>query len=158
MQPVFVVDVAEMAVAAGKETGNAVQDTVGPEIYTFEELVQLIAGKIGSRARIFHLRPGLALFLSQLVGRAVHDVVLTQEEVQGIMEGLLVSEHKPTGRTRLSEWMNRHAHLLGMHSPQSCGDITSRICKWIEHLRGKREAGKIPFALLSVGFHPETNV
>ncbi|MGO8816778.1 MAG: SDR family oxidoreductase [Terriglobia bacterium] len=115
LQPVFVVDVAEMAVAAGKETGNAVQDTVGPEIYTFEELVQLIAGKIGSRARIFHLRPGLALFLSQLVGRAVHDVVLTQEEVQGLMEGLLVSEHKPTGRTRLSEWMNRHAHLLGMH-------------------------------------------
>ena len=114
LQPVFVVDVAEMAVAAGKESGNLVLDAVGPEIYTFKEMVQLIAGKIGSRARILHLRPGLALFLSQLVGRAVHDVVLTREEVLGLMAGLLVSTHQPTGRTRLSEWMNRHAHLLGM--------------------------------------------
>jgi uncharacterized protein YbjT (DUF2867 family) len=115
LQPVFVVDVAEMAVAAGVERGNTVVDAVGPEIYTFRELVQLIAGKICNHAWILHVRPGLAVFLSQLVGRAVHDVVLTQEEVQGLMAGLLVSEHKPTGRTRLSEWMNRHAHLLGMH-------------------------------------------
>jgi len=114
LQPVFVVDVAEMAVAAGKDTGNIVLDAVGPEIYTFQELVQLVAGKVGSRARILHLRPACALFLSRLVGHAVHDVVLTQEEVVGLMAGLLVSAHQPTGRTRLSEWMNRHAHLLGV--------------------------------------------
>ena len=67
-------------------------DAVGPEIYTFQELVQLIAGKVGSRARIVHLPPALALFLSCLVGRAVHDVVLTHEEVKGLMGGLLVSK------------------------------------------------------------------
>jgi NADH dehydrogenase len=114
LQPVFVIDIAEMAVAAGKETQNLVVDAVGPEIYTFQELVTLIARKVGSRARIVHLRPAVALFLSRLVGRAVHDVVLTQEEVEGLMAGLLVSQAPPTGRTRLSEWASRHAHLLGM--------------------------------------------
>jgi NADH dehydrogenase len=114
LQPVFVVDVAEMAVAAGKENGNRVVDAVGPEIYTFNELVNLIAGKVGSRARIVHLPPSVALFLSRLVGRVLRDVLLTKEEVEGLMAGLLVSQAQPTGRTRLSEWASRHAHLLGM--------------------------------------------
>jgi NADH dehydrogenase len=77
LQPVYVVDVAEMAAALGKETGNRVMDAAGPEMYTFQELVQLIAGKVGSRAKILHMRPALALFLARLVGRVVHDVVLT---------------------------------------------------------------------------------
>ena len=114
LQPVFVVDVAEMAVAAGKENGNRVVDAVGPEIYTFNELVKLIAGKVGSRARIVHLPPSVALFLSRLVGRVLRDVLLTKEEVEGLMAGLLVSQAQPTGRTRLSEWASRHAHLLGL--------------------------------------------
>jgi NADH dehydrogenase len=115
LQPVFVVDVAEMAVAAGRETGNLVMDAVGPEIFTFQGLVELIAAQVGSRAKILHVPPALALLLSRLVGRAVRDVVLTKEEVQGLMAGLLVSKDPPTGRTRLSEWANRHAHLLGRH-------------------------------------------
>ena len=113
LQPVFVVDVAELAVAAGRESGNQVMDAVGPETFTFEELVELIAHQVGSRARIVHTPPGVALALSSLVGRAVHDVVLTREEVKGLMAGLLISPDAPTGRTRLSDWLARHAHLLG---------------------------------------------
>jgi NADH dehydrogenase len=162
IQPIYVVDLAEMAVAAGRATGilpvpehgqdghgtmrvtgrttgilpvlghgqdghgtthdtsnpmqetpNIVLDAVGPEIYTFEELVRLIAGKVGSRARIVHTPPWVALLLSRLVGIAVRDVVLTQDEMKGLMAGLLVSKSAPTGRTRLSEWASRHAHLLG---------------------------------------------
>jgi NADH dehydrogenase len=113
LQPVFVLDVAEMAVGAAKAAGNVIADAVGPETYTFEGLVRLLAQSLRSRARLVHVRPGLALFLSSLVGRAVHDVVLTQEEVKGLMAGLLVSENPPAGTTRLSEWVSRHAHLLG---------------------------------------------
>jgi len=115
LQPVYVVDMAEMAVTAGRGSGNTVSDAVGPEIYTFQELVGLIADRVGSHAKVVHVRPGLALFLSQMVGRVVHDVVLTKEEVAGLMAGLLVSRNPPTGRTRLSEWASRHAHLLGRH-------------------------------------------
>ena len=96
-----------------QETPNIVLDAVGPETYTFEELVRLIAAEVGSRARIVHMPPSVALWLSRLVGIAVQDVVLTRDEVKGLMAGLLVSKSAPTGRTRLSEWLGRHAHPLG---------------------------------------------
>lgn len=115
LQPVYVVDVAEMAVAAGQQSGNVVTDAVGPETYTFDALVRLIAERVGSHARIVRLPPSLALAMLRLVGRAVRDVVLTKEEVEGLMAGLLVSDREPAGRTRLSEWISRHAHLLGRH-------------------------------------------
>jgi len=113
LQPVYVVDVAEMMVTAGQQTENSVVDAVGPEIYTFGKLVRLIAERVGSHAKIIHLPPSVSLFLTRLVGLAVHDVVLTREEVHGLMAGLLVSKNEPTGRTRFSDWANRHAHLLG---------------------------------------------
>ena len=113
VQPVYVVDLAEMAVTAGMERGSKVTDAVGPEIYTFKELVQLLATRVGSHARIVRLLPCMTLFLSKLVGKAVHDVVLTEDEMNGLMAGLLVSKEPPTGWTRLSAWTERHAHLLG---------------------------------------------
>ncbi|MFQ5792560.1 MAG: SDR family oxidoreductase, partial [Acidobacteriota bacterium] len=113
LQPVFVEDVAEIAVSAALEDSNVVIDAVGPETYTFDELVRLIAEKIHSRAKIIHLRPGVALFLLRLLGYVVNDVVLTRDEVEGLMSNLLVSESPPTGQTRLSDWLNRNADSVG---------------------------------------------
>jgi len=76
-------------------------------------LVELIRAKVASRARILDMPPSLALLLSDLVGWVVDDTVLTKEEVEGLMAGLLVSASAPTVRTRLSDWADRHAHLLG---------------------------------------------
>lgn len=113
LQPVFVEDVAEIAVSAGHQDDNVIIDAVGPETYTFDELVQLIAEKTHSRAKIIHLRPGLALFLSRLIGYVVKDVVLTRDEVEGLMASLLVSEGSPTGQTRLSDWLDQNAGGVG---------------------------------------------
>ena len=41
-QPIFVEDLAEIAVDAGGEKDNLVMDAAGPEVYTFDEFVQLI--------------------------------------------------------------------------------------------------------------------
>ena len=112
-QPVFVEDVAELAVAAGDSRDNLILDAVGPETFTFDELVRLVARAVGSRARLVHLPPGLALWLSRLVGLFVGDVVLTREEVDGLMANLLVSDAPPTGRTRLSNWLARNADQVG---------------------------------------------
>ncbi len=88
-------------------------DAVGAEIYTFDELVRLIANKTHSQDRVVHLRPGLALFLSRLIGYVVKDVVLTRDEVEGLMAGLLVSGEAPRGKTRLSEWLEQNAGIVG---------------------------------------------
>ncbi len=113
LQPVFVEDMAEIAVSAAHQDENLIVDAVGPETYSFDELVRLIAEKIRSRARIIHLRPGLALFLIKLLGYAVNDVVLTRDEVEGLISNLLVSESAPTGQMRLSDWLGRNADSVG---------------------------------------------
>jgi NADH dehydrogenase len=82
-------------------------------VYTFDALVRLIAKTIRSQARIVHLPPALALFLSRPIGYAVGDVILTHEEVDGLMANLLVSHGPPTGRTNLSEWLAQHANTVG---------------------------------------------
>jgi len=113
VQPVFVEDVAEIAVSTAHHHKNVVLDAVGPETYTFDELVRLIADKIQRRVKIVHLRPGLVLFLSRMIGYIVRDVVLTRDEVEGLMSNLLVSESPSTGQTRLSDWLGQNANSVG---------------------------------------------
>ncbi len=114
IQPVFVEDVAEIAVRAGHQDDNIVLDAVGPETYTFGELVRMIASQINSRARIVHVRPGMALFLARLIGCALRDVVITRDEIEGLMSNLLVSEGHPTAQTRFSEWLSHNADNIGI--------------------------------------------
>lgn len=116
LQPVFVEDVAEIAVAAGQRETNETIDAVGPEVFTFDELVRLIAEKTGSRARIIHLPPRVALFGSRTVGWVLRDVLLTRDELGGLMANLLVSDPGrpgPTGPTRLSDWLSENAERIG---------------------------------------------
>lgn len=113
IQPVFVDDVAEIAVGMGHREDNAVTNAAGPENYSFDELVRLIAQKIRSRTRIIHIKPRLALFLARLIGYSVKDVVITKDEINGLMSNLLVSDGPPTGRTRLTEWLEQNADTVG---------------------------------------------
>jgi NADH dehydrogenase len=113
VQPVFVEDVAEIAVNAAHRNEDAIVDAVGPDTYTFDELVRLIADKIRSKARIVHLSPALALFLSRMAGYLVKDVMLTRDEVEGLMANLLVSDCPPAGQTRLGDWLDENADSVG---------------------------------------------
>ena len=113
VQPIFVEDIAELAVNLGGRHDNVIVDAVGPEVYTFDTLVRLIARAVGSRARIVHVPPGLGLFLAQVIGRLLGDVTLTREELDGLMASLLVSSGPPTGRALLSEWLAQHAETVG---------------------------------------------
>lgn len=113
LQPIFVEDMAELAVRAGQQSENVIVDAVGPEVFTFDELVRLIAAKVGSRARLIHVSPQLALTLARLISPVVRDVVLTQEEVDGLMANLLISRDPPTGQTRLSDWLSQDGRQVG---------------------------------------------
>ena len=114
LQPVYVEDLARIAVDAGTGNGNLTLDAVGPEVFTFEELVRLIAATVGSRAAILRAPPRLALFASRIVGTLFHDVVLTSDELAGLMANLLISPSSPAAPTRLSAWLREHASSLGV--------------------------------------------
>jgi hypothetical protein len=113
IQPVFAEDVAEMAVNAGHQDHNAIIDAVGPETFTFNELVRLIASRINSRAGIVHVRPRLAYWLARLIGGVVRDVVITRDEIDGLMSNLLISQTEPTAPTRFSVWLEQNADKVG---------------------------------------------
>lgn len=113
LQPVFVDDVAELAVDAGLAEGNVALDAAGPDIFTFDGLVRLIARTVGSRARIVHVEPGRALSFTRLINPIVGDVILTEDELAALMDNLLVSRVPPLGRARLSDWLAGAADRVG---------------------------------------------
>jgi uncharacterized protein YbjT (DUF2867 family) len=113
LQPIFVEDLALLAVEAGRRSDAYTIDAVGPEIFTFDELVSLIARTVGRKPRLVHTSPRVAYALTRLLGRIVRDVVLTRDEIAGLMESLLVSTDAPTGMTKLSDWLRANAATIG---------------------------------------------
>jgi uncharacterized protein YbjT (DUF2867 family) len=113
IQPIFVEDIADLAVSAARKKDNLILDAVGPDIFTFEDLVRRIATCVRSKTRLLHFRPSVALWMLRLIDPIVGDVILTREEIEGLMANLLVSKHSPTGHTRCSEWLSQNASILG---------------------------------------------
>jgi NADH dehydrogenase len=113
LQPVYVDDLAALAVEAGAQSENLIWDAVGPDIFTFDELVRLVGESIGRPRPILHLPPRLALAAARAISLFVRDVVLTPEEVDGLMAGLLVSPDAPRGRTHLADWLRENRETVG---------------------------------------------
>ncbi len=113
VQPVCVEDLATQAVKAGSQSENSVADAAGPDTFTFEALLRLLASSVGVRARLVHTPPSVGLALTRLVGLLMRDMALTRDEVVGLMDGLLTSGEPPTGTTRLSDWLADNADGLG---------------------------------------------
>jgi len=114
LQPIFVEDLAALAVKAGHGRESLVMDAVGPETYGYDDLVRLIGRTVGSRNRIVHVSPSLVRLASWILGKLVHDVVLTKDEVSALMANLLVSKQPPTGKTSLRAWLRDNAGRIGV--------------------------------------------
>jgi NADH dehydrogenase len=113
LQPIFVDDLAQLVVAAADSPENLVQDATGPETFTYRLLVDVIGRAIGRRRPVVGLPPELGLALARLLGMIVGDVVVTREEIAGLMQNLLVTASPPAGRTALSQWLPGHRETLG---------------------------------------------
>ncbi len=115
LQPVYVGDVAELAVDGVYRSDSYVTDAVGTDIFTFKQMVELIGAKIGSPRPLIPLPAGFALFAAQSLSLLVGDVLLTREEVQGLMADLLVSQQPPPCKTRLADWLEQNKDRVGKY-------------------------------------------
>src|SRR6266568_1273252 len=113
LQPMYVEDMADLVVQAGQSRENSIIDAVGPDIFTFEELVRLIAATLGRHVLFPHVNPGLAFYMGKLIEPLLGDVLITRDEIRGLMADLLISQQTPTVRTRLSEWLEQNARTVG---------------------------------------------
>lgn len=113
VQPVAVEDVAEIATWAAEQSDNITVDAAGPDTVTYGEFVEGIAIAVGRRPRFVYMSPRLTLFMGNVVASRLRDVMLTKEELQGLMEDLLVSHEKPRGARRMDNWLLSNADTLG---------------------------------------------
>lgn len=113
IRPINVEDMARLLAASAAGTGNSVRDAVGPETFSFEDLVRMIAREVRSSCRLVHMPAGLAYLGTMVTGWMVRDVVLTWEEYLGLMANLLAPEGPAAGATRLSEWLAVNRETVG---------------------------------------------
>jgi len=113
IQPVYVEDLADLAVEGVYSKENYVIDAVGPDSYTFREFVKLIGERVGAQRLLISVPPRLALFAAQILSLFVKDVILTPEEVDGLMGNLLVSKEPARARTAFKDWLNSNRETVG---------------------------------------------
>jgi NADH dehydrogenase len=114
VQPVHVDDLAELVEDAVYRSDSYTVDAVGAEIFTFRRLVALIGETVGRRPRVISVPPRLALWSAQLLGRFLGDVLLTPQELEGLMANLLISDQPSPCRTKLSDWLRDDRASLGL--------------------------------------------
>ncbi len=121
LQPIFVDDLAALAVTAGARTDNVTVDAIGPETFSYRELVQTIAAAIGCPRPVVSLPPRLGYWAGRLIGLVTGDVLITWEEVRGLMQERLFVDVPPAGSTRFTEWARQHAASLGARYAHELG-------------------------------------
>jgi uncharacterized protein YbjT (DUF2867 family) len=135
LQPIYVDDLAALAVSHGQAEGNALIDAIGPETFTYRELVATIGEAIGKKRPIVGVPPWLGLLVAGVVGKMVGDVVVTREEIEGLMQDLLVTTSLPAGHTRLTEWIAQNREGLGRYYSSELARRRDRETSY-EQLRG----------------------
>jgi len=115
LQPIFVEDFAELAVTQGAAREDRIIDAVGPETFTYIDLVRTLGSIIGRRPRIVSVPPRLGHAITRAAGLFTGDVILTWEEIGALMADLLCTGSPPVGSTKLTDWARDHADTLGGH-------------------------------------------
>ncbi|MBI5883723.1 MAG: NAD(P)H-binding protein [Elusimicrobia bacterium] len=113
LQPIHVEDLASAAVEKALGTRDEIINAIGPETFTYRELVAMVSKALGVKRLIIGVPPGVGYWACRLLGMLVRDVVVTREEIQGLMEGRLYVDAPPLGATRLSDWIHLHQETLG---------------------------------------------
>lgn len=115
IQPIYVDDLAALAVEQGSQRENCIIDAIGPETFTYRELAQTIGKIIDKKRLVIAVPPMFGYLTGQVIGWLVNDVTITRPEIEGLMADLLYVDSPPAGTTRLSDWARQHADTLGKH-------------------------------------------
>ncbi|TAL22679.1 MAG: NAD-dependent epimerase/dehydratase family protein [Nitrospirae bacterium] len=127
LQPIYVDDLAKLAVEQGQEKENVIIDAIGPETFTYRELVGEIGMAIGKERPVVYIPPFIGYCVGYIAGKIFGDVTITRDEIEGLMANLLYTNSHPVGQTRLTEWVKEHAETVGAHYSSELARRKNRI-------------------------------
>lgn len=115
IQPVYVEDLARIAIQCSTGPAGLTVDAIGPETCTFNQMVRLVADTLERRIRFVKVPPALGMLAGKIVGLFLDDVILTANELKGLMAELLTSKQPANAQTKFSEWLERNKSTVGTH-------------------------------------------
>lgn len=115
LQPIDVDDLAELAMEQGRKAESVIINAIGPETFTYRDLVKEIGRAIGKRRPIISVSPQTGYLMGKLVSFLHRDVTITRDEIKGLMADLLYTDSPPAGKTKLTGWLKEHASSVGRH-------------------------------------------
>ncbi len=113
LQPIYVDDLANLAIEMGAENENHIINATGPETFTYRQLVETICEIIGKKRPIIPLPPLLGYLGAKITGLIMRDIVMTRDELKALMSNMLYVSSPPVGTTKLTDWARANAHWLG---------------------------------------------
>jgi NADH dehydrogenase len=114
LQPIYVDDLARIAVEKGRQEEDGIVNTIGPETFTYRGLVEAIGEILGKRRPLVSVPPSVGYLGGWTIGKIMGDVMITRDEIQGLMENLLYVDSPPVGETKLSDWARSRSATLGL--------------------------------------------
>ncbi len=113
IQPVFVEDLASIAIECAVENKSEILDSIGPETFTYKEMLQVMASVLNRDVKFIHVWPNIGVFIGKIIGLFVHDVLLTKDELRGLMDNKLTSQQIPNAKTKFTEWLKANKETFG---------------------------------------------
>ncbi len=132
LQPIYVDDLAKIAVEQGERNENTIIDATGPETFTYRELVKTIGNIIGKHRPVISIPDSLGYMVGWLVGKLVGDTMITREEIEGLKEDLLYTKSPPAGTTKLTDWAKANASTLGIKYASELARRKNRVESYAE--------------------------
>ena len=136
LQPIHVGDLADLAVTEGARRDNVIVNAIGPETFTYRELVETLARSSAGGGRSFPCRRGSGIRQAVALGKIVGDVIVTRDEITGLMGNLLYVD--------CAADRNHEADGLGRKTPTAWDTITRANWHVADRRKGRKRTAVRP--------------
>ncbi len=130
IQPIYIDDLAELAVEQGESKENVIIDAIGPETFAYRGLVEEMGRIIEKERPVISISPTLGLIVGNIIGKMLGDVLITRDEIGGLMADLLYVDSPPVGKTKLTDWAKERAETLGRRYASELARRENRISEY----------------------------
>lgn len=113
LTPIYVEDLARICVEAAGRDSDEILDAVGPETFTYREMVEKMAAAMGLRRPILPMPDIVAIAAGKVLGFFLRDIIITRHEISGLRDETMYTGTEPLGTTKFSDWLETESDTLG---------------------------------------------